>query len=324
MTSLDQFAAPMVDAVRAGARICRAVQATLSAGDSVRKDDKSPVTVADLAAQAVVARRLADAFADVPLVGEEDSKVFDEGPGAELSAAVLARVRSEWAGADDRAMRAAIDLGRAEGGARGRFFTLDPIDGTKGFLRGGQYAVALALIEDGRIVAGALGCPNLPGDGGTGVVLFASRGSGTRVLAVDGAGAAGSAARVSEESDPARLRLCESVESGHTDQGATRSVLARLGVLAEPVRMDSQAKYAVLATGRGEVYLRTPTKPGRSEWIWDHAAGVICVEEAGGLVTDLDGKPLDFGTGRSLTANRGVVATNGIVHERVLAAVATA
>src|SRR5512138_449299 len=179
MTSLSSFAAPMIDAVRAGSRICRAVQATLTAGDSVRKDDKSPVTVADLAAQAVVARRLADAFHDVPLVGEEDSKVFDEGEGAGLAAAVLARVRGEWPSADDRAMRAAIDLGRAEGGRRGRFFTLDPIDGTKGFLRGGQYAVALALIEDGRVVAGALGCPNLPDErGGTGVVLFASRGAG--------------------------------------------------------------------------------------------------------------------------------------------------
>jgi HAL2 family 3'(2'),5'-bisphosphate nucleotidase len=323
MTPLDDFAAPMIDAVRAGSRICRAVQATLTAGDSVRKYDKSPVTVADLATQAVIARRLADAFAGVPLVGEEDSKVFDEGAGAGLCAAVLTRVRGEWPAADDRAMRAAIDLGRAEGGPRGRFFTLDPIDGTKGFLRGGQYAVALALIEDGRIVAGALGCPNLPGAGGTGVVLFASRGAGTRALAVDGIGPAGTSTRVSAEADPARVRLCESVESGHTDQGATRSVLARLGVLAEPVRMDSQAKYGVLAMGRAEVYLRTPTKPGRSEWIWDHAAGVICVEEAGGRVTDLDGKPLDFGTGRALTANRGVVATNGIVHDRVLAAVAT-
>jgi HAL2 family 3'(2'),5'-bisphosphate nucleotidase len=322
MTQLHPFAATMIDAVRAGSRICRAVQSTLSAGDSVKKDDKSPVTVADLAAQAVVARRLADAFVDVPLVGEEDSKVFDEGEGAGLAVAVLARVRGEWPEADESAMRAAIDLGRAKGGPRGRFFTLDPIDGTKGFLRGGQYAVALALIEDGRIVAGALGCPNLPGAGGVGVVLFASRGAGTRLLAVDATGIEGVPARVTAQTDTARLRMCESVESGHTDQGAARSVLARLGVIAEPVRMDSQAKYAVLAMGQGEVYLRTPTKPGRSEWIWDHAAGVICVEEAGGRVTDLDGKPLDFGTGRSLTANRGVVATNGVLHERVLAAVA--
>jgi 3'(2'), 5'-bisphosphate nucleotidase len=300
------------------------VQTTLSAGDSMKKDDKSPVTVADLATQAVVARRLADAVPGVPLVGEEDSNVFAEGEGPSLVATVLSRVRSEWPGADEAAMRAAIDLGRAAGGARGVFFTLDPIDGTKGFLRGGQYAIALALIEDGRVVAGVLGCPNLPAPGGgTGAVLVALRGHGTRVLPVDGGGD-GVVARVSKERDATRTRLCESVDGGHTDRTVSANVLARLGTQVPTVRMDSQAKYAVVAMGDGELYLRTPTKPGRSEWIWDHAAGAICVEEAGGRVTDLDGKPLDFGTGRALTANRGIVGTNALLHDRVLDAVKSA
>jgi 3'(2'), 5'-bisphosphate nucleotidase len=315
----------MVDAVRAGARICRAVQATLVAADSIKKTDKSPVTVADLATQAVVARRLADAYDDVPLVGEEDSKVFAEEAGAGLVDPVLARVRMEWPTATDAQMRAAIDLGRGEGGARGRFFTLDPIDGTKGFLRGDQYAVALALIEDGRVVAGVLGCPNLatPG-GGKGAVIVAVRGAGARLLAVEGDDVIGTPARVSSQRDPARTRLCESVDKGHSDQTVSHAVVARMGVVAAPVRMDSQAKYGVLALGEGEVYLRVPTDPKRSEWIWDHAAGAICVEEAGGRVTDLDGKPLDFGRGRALTANRGIVASNGALHDAVLAAAATA
>jgi 3'(2'), 5'-bisphosphate nucleotidase len=326
MTRADpRLAAAMIDAVRAGARICRAVQATLGAADSIKKTDKSPVTVADLATQAVVARRLADAFPDVPLVGEEDSKVFAEDAGAALVDPVLARVRTEWPDATDARMRAAIDLGRGEGGASGRFFTLDPIDGTKGFLRGDQYAVALALVEDGRVVAGVLGCPNLATpEGGRGAVIVAVRGAGARLLAVDGADVVGSPARVSSQRDPARARLCESVDKGHSDQTVSHAVVARMGVLAPPVRMDSQAKYGVLAIGEGEVYLRVPTDPKRSEWIWDHAAGAICVEEAGGRVTDLDGKPLDFGRGRALTANRGIVATNGALHDAVLAAVKTA
>ena len=48
---------------------------------------------------------------------------------------------------------AAIDRGQHAGGAAGRFWTLDPIDGTKGFLRGGQYAIALALLEGGHVPA---------------------------------------------------------------------------------------------------------------------------------------------------------------------------
>jgi 3'(2'), 5'-bisphosphate nucleotidase len=319
--NLHDFLPPMVDAVRAGARITRAVQATLTAGDSVRKEDKSPVTVADLATQALIARRLADAFPDVPLAGEEDSRIFD---GSSLVDVVLSRVRSEWGDATESSMRSAIDLGRGEGGS-GRFFTLDPIDGTKGFLRGGQYAIALALVEDGRVVAGVLGCPNLVvPTGTTGAVLVAAQDLGTRLLPVDGGDLVGVPAHASTEDDPARLRLCESVEAGHTDQQFSRGVLTRLGVEAPAVRLDSQAKYGMLAMGEGELYLRAPTKPGRSEWIWDHAAGAICVEEAGGRVTDLEGRPLDFGTGRALTANRGIVATNGRLHERVLAAIRAA
>jgi 3'(2'), 5'-bisphosphate nucleotidase len=84
--------------------------------------------------------------------------------------------------------------------------------------------------------------------------------------------------------------------------------------------MDSQAKYAVLAAGGGEVILRllSPKRPDYREKIWDQAAGSIILEEAGGRLTDLSGKPLDFTQGRLLTSNRGVLATNGSLHEKVL------
>jgi 3'(2'), 5'-bisphosphate nucleotidase len=56
------------------------------------------------------------------------------------------------------------------------------------------------------------------------------------------------------------------------------------------------------------------------EKIWDQAAGSIVVEEAGGIVTDLDGKPLDFSQGRTLKNNRGICASNGALHATALAA----
>jgi 3'(2'), 5'-bisphosphate nucleotidase len=65
--------------------------------------------------------------------------------------------------------------------------------------------------------------------------------------------------------------------------------------------------------------LLSPQRPDYRERIWDQAAGSILVEEAGGRVTDLDGKSLDFSWGRTLAANRGVLATNGVAHEIVLA-----
>ena len=113
----------------------------------------------------------------------------------------------------------------------------------------------------------------------------------------------------------------ESVEKAHTHRGVSGQVAEQLAVVADPVRMDSQCKYGLLAQGAAELYLRIPRDVNRSENIWDHAAGSLLVEEAGGRVSDLDGLPLDFGRGRTLAANRGIVASNGAVHEAVLAAI---
>ena len=102
--------------------------------------------------------------------------------------------------------------------------------------------------------------------------------------------------------------------------GLIDHIAEHLGVQVDPVRMDSQAKYAVLASGGGEVMLRllSPEKPDYREKIWDQAAGVLILEEAGGRITDLDGKPLDFTQGRMLVKNRGVLASNGHLHKTFL------
>jgi len=68
----------------------------------------------------------------------------------------------------------AIDHGVHGVGPTGRYWVLDPIDGTKGFLRGGQYALCLALIENKEIVLGVLGCPNLAQYGDTFYIFFHS------------------------------------------------------------------------------------------------------------------------------------------------------
>jgi len=313
----DEFRAPLVTMVRAAGRICRRVQRELCAADSVDKEDRSPVTVADLAGQALISHLLGEAYPDLPLVGEEDSTPLRADPA--LLASVIERVRTEWPEADEESVLTAIDRGSAEGGAEGRYFTLDPIDGTKGFLRGDQYAVALALVEDGIPAVGVLGCPNLTHPGGEkGVVLLAVLGGGTVALPLDGDAVEGTLCRVSDREDSEAIRMCESVEAAHTSQGDSATVADELGIHAKPVRIDSQAKYAVLSMGKAEVYLRIPTNPRRREKIWDHAAGSIVVTEAGGSVTDLDGKALDFGQGRTLAVNRGIVASNGHVHERVV------
>jgi 3'(2'), 5'-bisphosphate nucleotidase len=128
---------------------------------------------------------------------------------------------------------------------------------------------------------------------------------------------------VSEVNVPARARVLHSFETRHSDVDAFRRVVETLGVERPPLLMDSQAKHAVIASGTADILLRLPTGRGFHDAIWDQAAGSLLVEEAGGRVTDLAGRALDFSAGRRLSNNEGLVATNGVLHDAVLKAVRT-
>jgi 3'(2'), 5'-bisphosphate nucleotidase len=305
-----------IEAVLSASRLCVAVQARLVSDETLAKKDKSPVTVADFGAQAVVSHALAAAFPAIPLVGEEDAGALRAEGGEDLRAKVVRAAQAITPSMSEADVLAAIDRGVYEGGAKGRAWALDPIDGTLGFLRREQYAVALALIEDGEVVLGVLGCPSLPHAGGTGALFVATKGGGAFVRSLDDDREA--PIRVSSITDPALGSFTESVESGHSSHGDAAVIAERLGVTAPPVRMDSQCKYAAVARGEASIYLRLPTKKGYEEKIWDHAAGCLLVKEAGGEVTDTRGAPLDFSRGRTLRDNAGVVATNGALHARVV------
>ena len=309
-----------LESVRAAARVCRAVQQRLVSAKTLQKKDKSPVTVADFASQAIVCQRLEAAFPADPLVGEEGSAELRQGEQAGLRDAVVREVAAEVEGDPGAAaVLDWIDRGAADGRSA-RYWTLDPIDGTKGFLRGEQYAVALALLEDGEVKLGVLGCPNLPdGSGGQGALFAAVRREGARSYALwDDGDAQGSEIRVSQIAETSSARLCESVESGHSNQDEAAEIARQLGITQKPFRIDSQCKYASVARADASIYLRMPTRADYREKIWDHAAGMIVVEEAGGRVTDVDGTELDFGHGRTLDRNRGIVATCGSIHDRVI------
>lgn len=267
-----------VAAVEAAAAVTAGAQGRLVAGDTLTKGDDSPVTVADFAAQAIVCRALADRLGDVAVVGEETPDDLADQPD------LLAGVASLASGTPDEVV-AAIALGGADASTGGRYWTLDPIDGTKGFLRGDQYAIALGLIDDGEVVLGVLGCPNLPNpDGSRGAVLVGADGAAT--IRTAGADVA-VPIRVDDPTTMADARFCESVESGHSDQGQSVEIAQRLGISTEPYRIDSQCKYAAVARGDASIYLRLPTRADYVEKIWDHAAGKFVVECAGGVVTDL-------------------------------------
>jgi len=321
MTDRSADLASATDAVRAAARVCRAVQSRLVRPETLEKKDKSPVTVADFASQAIVCSRLVERRADDRIVGEENASELREDAQSVLRDAVVEHVGRELGReVDAEGVLAWIDLGAAAADGA-RYWTLDPIDGTKGFLRGEQYAVALGLIEDGEVVLGVLGCPNLPIDGEKGALFSALRGEPARMAPLWEVEAASREISVGSIQVASEARFCESVESAHSDQGESAKVATLLDIRSEPYRIDSQCKYAAVARNDASIYLRLPTRADYREKIWDHAAGSIIVESAGGRVTDVDGAALDFRRGRSLEGNRGIVATSGAIHDQVVEAV---
>jgi 3'(2'), 5'-bisphosphate nucleotidase len=309
-----------LQAVQQAALLVRLIQTELVVS-AQEKEDRSPVTMADYASQALVAHLLAESFPQDALVAEEDSIALQ---GTPLLGQVTAYVRHQLPAASPESVCAWIDRGGSI--PAGRFWTLDPIDGTKGFLRGDQYAVALALVESGQVQIGVLGCPNLrdgyrPDHGGEGSLVVAVRGQGSWVASLVSPQYF-DRLQASRRLDPSTARLLRSFESGHTNLGQIDQLATVLGIASNAVAMDSQAKYCVLASGKADLMLRllSPSRPDYREKIWDQAAGLLIIEEAGGMVTDLDGKPLDFSTGRTLANNRGVLASNGSLHPEILKA----
>lgn len=314
-----------ISAVRKAGEVCRAIQQQITP-EVLEKRDKSPVTVADFASQAVVCRALAHAFPDDPVVGEEDAAEL-RGESSHFLPSVVDALTQAGINASEDDVCGWIDRGGSAGG-QARFWTLDPIDGTKGFLRKQQYAISLALIEDGQIVLGLLGCPNLPvaglGQTTDGSLLYAMRGAGAFQRALFDEEASTVEVVGTKSGDFADARLCESVESGHSKHDTSAEIKDALGIAGAPARLDSQAKYAVVSRGDAELYLRLPTRADYQEKIWDHAGGVLLVEEAGGTVTDCRGELLDFSLGRTLAKNKGVIASAGVDHEAVVSAVRSA
>jgi 3'(2'), 5'-bisphosphate nucleotidase len=310
-------------AVADGMRVARCIQQGM-AMPALTKRDASPVTVADFSVQALIASRLARHFPDDPLVAEEEASALRPVRAADLLSIVTASIRTVDASIQPGEVLELIN--RGAGRPRGRFWTLDPIDGTKGLLRGGQYVVALALIVDGTVRLGVIGCPRLSLGAAPGTTV--ADGLGGLAVAVRGGGAwwapgtdgALVALSVSARADRARARVLRSFEAPHTDAVRFDGALRRLGTGEPPILMDSQAKHVVLAGGGADAMLRFPPAVGTYDAIWDQAAGSILIQEAGGRVTDLTGRPLDFSAGRRLSRNLGLVASNGLLHDIAMAA----
>ncbi len=314
----------VINAVTTAAKLCEQVRQE-QGSNAISKPDSSPVTIADFGAQAIICQSLAEAFPDDSVIGEEDSTLLRAPEMTSLTSQICQYVKKQLPNATPESIKDWIDWGN--GKVQSRYWTLDPIDGTKGYVRGDQYAIALALVEAGEVKLGILGCPSLSVDykkphGERGVIFVAVQNQGTTMIPLNGGEPQQIHVTNADEIDS--RRLTESVETQHGNVALQEAIAQAVGLTSPTLRIDSQAKYGIVARGEATLCIRMPFFEywDRKENTWDHAAGAIVVEEAGGRVTDLYGKPLDYSFGVKLINNQGIVASNGAIHEAVLAAIA--
>lgn len=331
-------------AVRKASLLTKRIQSEVIAhrnSTTITKSDNSPVTIGDYAAQTIIINAIKTNFPNDKIVGEETSEGLEDAFVSEILREINENdqvFEQKFAGQQDRSLlaselyplktlqdvRTIIDFGDYAGGDKGRVWCLDPIDGTKGFLRGEQFAVCLALIVDGKTQVGVIGCPNLsleqyggrdiPGYEPFGYLFRAIRGSGASyapaAAVLPGAENVWQKAHTRDLNTTNGMVSLEGVEKSHSAHDEQSIIKQKLGI-RKSLHLDSQVKYCMLAIGLGDVYLRLPIKLDYQEKIWDHAAGNVIVEEAGGIHTDaLQNVPLNFGQGRTLST-KGVIASCG-------------
>ncbi len=324
---MNESLAAAVEAVRLAAVVTRQVQSR--PGGSMRQDkaDGSPVTVADFAAQAVIAMSLQCSLGPVALLGEEHVDALRGRDNTALRQDVIGAVQCVLPEVTEDDVLEAIEASSHEGTAS-QYWTVDPIDGTRGYVEQAQYCIALARIDEGRPTVGVLGCPNMGHTAPPDVIdpagsLLAATDRGGAWLLEWGAGnhsATRGRCRV-EASDPAEL--LGSVDRNGTTDRLVHQALEHFDGAFQLRQLDSQCKYAAIAIGLADGYLRIPRRATFAEKIWDLAAGDLIAREAGATMTDLHGRPLDFSHGESLSANFGVICAPPSTHARLIEAVRT-
>ncbi|MEO1338332.1 MAG: inositol monophosphatase family protein, partial [Myxococcota bacterium] len=285
------------------------------------KGDDSPVTIADYVAQVVVMHRLCTALGEQPMMAEEDADLLRQPEANHLRRRILAGAMPFVPSLTEDRLFDILDCGRSE--KRDAYWVLDPIDGTRGFLHGAQFCVALARIEAGEPVVGLLGCPNLTLRSTPGVLFAATRDGPATLSSLSGDRGPFRLASRHRERVPVSVRLTTSAASSHCDPALGPRILQAADLPQGPkIGLDSQVKYGLVAAGEADSYVRLPRNEDYVEKIWDHAAGALIATRAGCRVTDFSGRALRFDVGRHMIANRGLVVAPPALSERLLESIA--
>jgi len=348
-----------IRAVQAATKISRHVLLDSNKGE-IQKADLTPVTVADYAIQAVLTHSLHCAFPEDGLVGEESAGELLTNPALVqhmwtviqhcASSDLDNKTTNHSANAasvdpwppSPSSLASLISLCETttpSGADSGRVWVFDPIDGTKTFLKGQQYAINVALLIGGRQILSVVCCPLLDsaatgpitnaaldpkGEDG-GCILFAVKGYGAFVRPVRGGFGDVEVKKLERHADGVTVDGLRSVtcwrDLDSTLEGINEASTTALGVEYPGCDLVGWVpRWAVLALGLANMTVWV-YKRGRHGKIWDHAGAMLLFEEVGGMITDVNGRDIDLTQGRKFTSNFGFVAAPRSVHHVVLQAV---
>ena len=306
----------VISAVRDAVKVCRAVQEHyLISNTKTSADTKEPVTIADYGSQAIICRTLQQFYPDDAVVSEESGTQFLELVSEAQRADVLEIIREVLGtSVTQDEVVSWLDFGKNKSASR--TWVIDPIDGTKGFIALRHYAIACGLLIDGEVAEGIVAAPGYHDEG----ALFYTHDRATYRAPLEKGD--GEKVTISTRSEPSEFVVVQSFEKAHASKSRMQLTREYAGLEDSVVKeLDSLEKYALIACGDADLYLRLPRAGGGyAHRIWDHAAGVALVNNAGGMVTDIDGSPLDFSQGNTLP-NLGMVVSNGQRHDAVIDAV---
>ena len=188
-----------------------------------------------------------------------------------------------------------------------RQWTVDPIDGTKGFQKNLTYAIGIGFMINSELIAAAIGVPNYNEKGRA--LFITEKNQGTRVSYDEEDFIPIS---VTEKKNIKKAKMCHSL---HYDEPWVMQ-FAEIAEVSNYIQMDSMAKFCMVADGTADLYIK-PMDENRS-FSWDFLPGMLIVNEAGGIVSDLKGNNIKFNNEKCIITAPGLVASNGILHEEIL------
>ncbi|MFW9948076.1 MAG: inositol monophosphatase family protein [Candidatus Odinarchaeota archaeon] len=268
--------------------------------ESFQKEDMTPVTLADYASQLFIVKKLKETFPNDQIIAEESYNSHIDMNVQNIMKRCYRSLELDWTEDIERILN-------YRGPYSPRQWTVDPIDGTMGFQKNLSYAVGIGFMNNSELIAAVIGVPNYNGKGRALFIAEKNQGAGVSYSEEDFI-----PIRVSDKKNIKQAKMCHSL---HYDEPWVMK-FAEKAEIRKYMQMDSMAKFCMVADGTADLYVK-PMNVNRS-FSWDFLPGVLIVNEAGGIVSDIKGNNITFNNEKCIISAAGLVASNGILHEEIL------